>query len=79
MSAWRRDGEADRARALDARLQPLYDFLGAEPNPIPVKALMARMGLGHGLRLPLLSLSPEHAAAADRMHALCLAVESDLQ
>ena len=36
----------------------LYDFLGVEPNPIPVKALLARSGIGHGLRLPLLPLSP---------------------
>jgi 4-hydroxy-tetrahydrodipicolinate synthase len=79
MAAWVTAGELARAQALDARLQPLYEFLGVEPNPIPVKALMARMGLGHGLRLPLLSLSAGHADAAERMHALCVDVESDLQ
>ena len=79
MAAWVKAGELARAQALDARLQPLYDFLGVEPNPIPVKALMARMGLGHGLRLPLLSLSAPHADAAERMHALCVGIESDLQ
>ena len=79
MAAWVGKGDLQRARALDARLQPLYDFLGVEPNPIPVKALLARMGLGQGLRLPLLPLSAAHAAEAERMHALCLGIESDLQ
>ena len=79
MAAALATGDAGSARAIDARLQPLYDFLGAEPNPIPVKALMARMGLGHGLRLPLLTLSAGHAAEAERMHALCARLESDLQ
>ena len=79
MTAWMKAGEVARAQALDARLQPLYDFLGVEPNPIPVKALMARAGVGQGLRLPLLALSSAHHAAADAMHALCAGVESDLQ
>ena len=52
-----RAGQRDAALALDARLQTAYDFLGVEPNPIPVKALLARQGIGHGLRLPLLPLS----------------------
>jgi 4-hydroxy-tetrahydrodipicolinate synthase len=71
-------GEGDAARALDARLQPLYDFTGIESNPIPVKALMARQGIGHGLRLPLLPLSAPHAALADQMAALCRQVEQEL-
>jgi 4-hydroxy-tetrahydrodipicolinate synthase len=58
--------DADAAGALDARLQPVFAFLGAEPNPIPLKALMARMQLGHGLRLPLTPLSPSLAGDADR-------------
>ena len=72
-------GHVEQARALDARLQPLYEFLGVEPNPIPVKALLARAGLGHGLRLPLLPLSAAASAEAERMHALCLEIESTLQ
>jgi 4-hydroxy-tetrahydrodipicolinate synthase len=65
-------------QALDARLQPLYDFLGVEPNPIPVKALLQRMGIGTGLRLPLLPLSAAHAAAADAMAALCSRLEAEI-
>ncbi|WP_188661564.1 4-hydroxy-tetrahydrodipicolinate synthase [Arenimonas soli] len=74
-----RAGEADQARALDARLAGLNDFLGVEPNPIPVKAILARQGIGHGLRLPLLPLSQAHAAAADAMAALCEQIESELK
>jgi len=69
-------GRGADADALDARLQPLYDFLGVEPNPIPVKALLQRLGIGAGLRLPLLPLSPAHAAAADAMADLCRAIET---
>ena len=47
-------GDAAAARALDDEMAELYHFLGVEPNPIPVKALLALDGIGHGLRLPLL-------------------------
>ncbi|MBW8366465.1 MAG: 4-hydroxy-tetrahydrodipicolinate synthase [Arenimonas sp.] len=68
-------GEASAAQALEAPLLELYDFLGIEPNPIPVKALLSRFGIGHGLRLPLLTLSPGHNARADAMAALCQQIE----
>jgi len=71
-------GEGGAALALDARLQPLYDFTGIESNPIPVKAVLARQGIGHGLRLPLQPLSAPHAALADAMAALCGQVEQEL-
>ena len=60
-----RGGRRDAAATLDADLQPVFDFLGVEPNPIPLKALLARMQLGHGLRLPLLPLSQPHGGQAD--------------
>ena len=59
-----RAGNADAARELDAQLQPIFDFLGVESNPIPVKAVLQLQGLGHGLRLPLLPLSARHSATA---------------
>jgi 4-hydroxy-tetrahydrodipicolinate synthase len=53
-----RGRRAEEAGTLDAELQALYAFLGVEPNPIPVKALLAGLGLCHdALRLPLLPLS----------------------
>ena len=62
-------GDAEGAEEFDARLDELYHFLGIEPNPIPVKALLALNGTGHGLRLPLQPLSSAHAAEAQRLHA----------
>lgn len=59
-----RAGKADAARELDAQLQPAFDFMGIEPNPIPVKAVLEMQGIGHGLRLPLLPLSATHTNAA---------------
>lgn len=70
-----RGGQRDAAVALDARMQAAYDFLGVEPNPIPVKALLARQGIGHGLRLPLLPLSAAHAGTAASIAALVAELE----
>ena len=73
------DVGTEERREIDARLAGLNEFLGVEPNPIPVKAILARQGIGHGLRLPLLPLSQAHAAAADAMTALCEQIESELK
>jgi 4-hydroxy-tetrahydrodipicolinate synthase len=63
-------GRADAARALDGRLRPLYDMLGAEPNPVPAKWLMSRLGLcGSDPRLPLVPLSANLHARADAVLA----------
>ena len=62
-----RAGETATANALDAKLQAAFDFMGLESNPIPVKALLALQGIGHGLRLPLLPLSARHADLARSM------------
>lgn len=64
------------AHGWDARLRAVYDFLGVEPNPIPLKAALQRLGVGHGLRLPLLPLSATHAAAAERCVAAILELEN---
>jgi 4-hydroxy-tetrahydrodipicolinate synthase len=64
-----RAGDRAAAEALDAQLAEFHEFHGVEPNPIPVKALLQRLGFGHGLRLPLLSLSQAHHATADRLAA----------
>ncbi len=72
-----RAGRRAEAEALDAELQPIFDFMGIEPNPIPVKAILARLGIGHGLRLPLTTLAPIHAVAADAMTARIAAIEGN--
>src|SRR4249919_81315 len=51
----------------DALLQDVYEFLGVESNPIPLKAILAHMQIGRGLRLPLTTLSPVHAERAMRI------------
>lgn len=54
-------GDAERARAANAELDPLHQGLFLESNPIPVKWALAEMGLcQHGIRLPLTWLSPPH-------------------
>lgn len=72
-----RGGERAGAETWNARLMPLFDFLGVEPNPIPVKAVLQRMGVGHGLRLPLLPLSAVHQDSAARMTALAIELETE--
>jgi 4-hydroxy-tetrahydrodipicolinate synthase len=56
--------EAATAARLDGPLSALHRELFVEANPIPVKWLLAQMGLiGTGLRLPLTPLAAEHHAA----------------
>jgi 4-hydroxy-tetrahydrodipicolinate synthase len=51
-------GDATRAREIHLRLLALHRQLFAEPNPIPVKWALARLGrCGPALRLPLVGLS----------------------
>lgn len=70
-------GRVDEARALDARLAPLYRALSLESNPIPAKWILHRLGLcGPGLRLPLVELSDAHRAEADAAAALARALDA---
>lgn len=62
-----RAGDLQAARQLDEHLQPLYAALGCEPNPIPVKTALTRLGLiGGGLRLPLTPLSASNLPLIDQ-------------
>jgi len=57
------DGEERKARMLDERLQDLHGALFCEPNPIPVKWAVRRLGLiAEGIRLPLAWMALEHEA-----------------
>jgi len=52
-------GDARRAAEIHRRLMPLNELLFVEPNPIPVKWAMARMGrCRETLRLPLTPMTP---------------------
>ncbi len=57
-------GRLEEARERHARLFPLCkDLLGLAPNPVPLKAAMARLGRGNGeLRLPLCPLDDRAAS-----------------
>lgn len=58
-------GDLVTAQRRNAQLLPLFDALGAEPNPIPIKAALATAGIcDHAVRLPLL---PATAATRDRL------------
>ncbi|UZG43175.1 4-hydroxy-tetrahydrodipicolinate synthase [Caldimonas thermodepolymerans] len=60
-------GDAKRAAELHLQLLPLHKLLFVEPNPIPVKWALARMGrIGGALRLPLVPLSAPHHAALEQ-------------
>jgi 4-hydroxy-tetrahydrodipicolinate synthase len=56
-------GRHDAAASINQRLMRLHRALFVEPNPIPVKWALARMGLiGSGQRLPLTPLAEAHHA-----------------
>ena len=59
-------GDVAAARELNNKLLPLHQRLFLEANPIPVKWVVARMGLAGGaLRLPMTPLSAQHVAALE--------------
>jgi 4-hydroxy-tetrahydrodipicolinate synthase len=59
-----RSGRAGDVRTLTAQLQPLFDALGLESNPIPVKFGLSLLGIcSPTLRLPLTRLGDVHHAA----------------
>ena len=54
----------DRAREIDAELQPVYEAMNVTTNPIPVKAAMEMLGLDSGrMRLPMVPADEEQRAA----------------
>jgi 4-hydroxy-tetrahydrodipicolinate synthase len=61
-------GDLKKATELHMQMLPLHQALFAEPNPIPVKWALARMGKAGGtLRLPLTPLS---AASSKQLEAV---------
>jgi 4-hydroxy-tetrahydrodipicolinate synthase len=52
-------GELATARRIFYQLRPVIEALFAEPNPAPLKAAMAALGLIHEeVRAPMLTVSP---------------------
>ncbi len=61
-------GDVQGTQRFDLRLRDLFDLLAVEPNPIPLKWCLQRLGFGlNHLRLPLLSLSAAYHAQAERV------------
>ena len=58
------NGNMDRASELQQLFAPLVESLFLEPNPVPVKACLAQMGVfqRNNVRLPLCELSEKSAA-----------------
>lgn len=60
--------DALETRLMAAELSELIGFSAVEPNPIPIKAVVAALGLiRNRLRLPLTELSAAHHAALDAL------------
>jgi 4-hydroxy-tetrahydrodipicolinate synthase len=54
-------GDFATARKLHYQLQPLFNALFIETNPVPIKAAMQMCGHASGpCRLPLCSITPEN-------------------
>ena len=59
-------GDVRRAMEIQLALLPLHKQLFVEPNPIPVKWAMEKLGLcGATLRLPMTPLAPTHQAVVE--------------
>jgi 4-hydroxy-tetrahydrodipicolinate synthase len=62
------EGDLERARRIDAELQPIYEATVVTANPIPVKAALEMLGLieTSRLRLPLVEADEEQRARIRR-------------
>lgn len=62
------EGNVEKARELDARMQPLHKFLFVESSPTPTKWALHEMGrIDRGIRLPLIELSEKHRPELRRL------------
>lgn len=61
-------GRGEEAANADRALRGLYDLLGVEPNPIPLKWCLEQLGFGaNHLRLPLVPLGAAYHAQGKRV------------
>ena len=66
------EGDAKRAREIHMKLLPLHKQLFVEPNPIPVKWALSRMGrCGGALRLPLTPLADANRPVVEAALKAC--------
>ena len=74
MIALLRGGELKAARSLWQCLVPWVESVFAEPNPAPIKGMLARLGAIDGeVRAPLTPASTDHLASMALLHNTLLA------
>jgi 4-hydroxy-tetrahydrodipicolinate synthase len=62
------EGDAAGVSRFNSQMHELFELLAVEPNPIPVKWCLQRLGFGTDhVRLPLLSMSAAYHAQAERV------------
>ena len=73
-----RSGALQDARVLWQALVPWIESVFAQPNPAPIKAMLAHMGeIGAQLRAPMMPVSTAHLALMQRLHQrLCGPIQS---
>jgi 4-hydroxy-tetrahydrodipicolinate synthase len=65
-------GDVKKAMEIQFRLLPLHKNLFVEPNPIPVKWAMVRMGLcGGTLRLPMTPMTSANSPVVEAALKSC--------
>jgi 4-hydroxy-tetrahydrodipicolinate synthase len=69
-------GEPERAREIDAELQPLYEALSVTTNPMPLKAALSMLGIcSERMRLPMVPCDEgQRAVVRSALERLDLAV-----
>ena len=65
-----RGGDSERAREIDASLRPVYQALGLDTNPIPVKAAVEMLGLIDSARMRLPMVEADERTRAGVREAL---------
>jgi len=63
-------GEMGRAAELDAEIRPVYDAMGLDTNPIPVKAACEMLGLIDSARMRLPMVEADESVRAGVRKAL---------
>jgi len=63
-------GEGDRATRVEESIRPIYDALGVDTNPIPVKAAAEMLGLIPSARMRLPMVEADEKTRADLRKAL---------
>ncbi|HEY7906279.1 MAG TPA: dihydrodipicolinate synthase family protein, partial [Wenzhouxiangella sp.] len=79
LCALAKDQQFDKARRINRMLEPLYEFLGVETNPVPAKWLLAQMGrCQDAIRLPLVGLDSQYHAKGQALIESIKAIDENM-